>query len=112
MAKAVARGLADDDAAILPVEQNIPLGGDRKAEWGIKSPEIVPFVGWKVDLLKLKDRAIFTVGVEVLEPFADPHRGGYKLLGRKIAGVADGEAVCVAEDPIQPLLDDLMLGQG
>ena len=97
---------------ILPVEQNIPLGGDRKAERGIKGVEIVPLVGRKVDLLKLKDRVIFAIGVEVLEPFADPQRGRYKLLRRKIAGVADGEAVGVAEDPIQPLLDDLMLGQG
>ena len=30
---------------------------------------------------------------------------------RKPAGVADGEAVGVAENPVEPLLDDLVLGE-
>jgi hypothetical protein len=62
--------------------------------------------------LKLKDRVIFAIGVEVLEPLADPQGGGCKFGARKIAGVADGKAVGVTENPIQPLLDDLMLSQG
>ena len=38
-------------------------------------------------------------------------RGRYELVMRKVARVGDGDAVGVAEDPIEPLFDDLMLGQ-
>jgi hypothetical protein len=67
MAQAVSGGFANNDAVILPVEQNIPLGGHREAERGIKGLKIIPLVRRKIDLFKLKDRVIVAVRVEVVD---------------------------------------------
>jgi hypothetical protein len=48
-------GLPDNDPAIDLVEKHIAFGRDRKALRWIKSLEIAPFIGRKVDLLELKD---------------------------------------------------------
>ena len=85
MPETVAGGLADEYAAILPVEKNISLGGDRQTPRRIKGLEFFLHSDRKVDLFQLEDRPIFTVWIEVLEPVAHPQCGRDELALWKVA---------------------------